>query len=326
MTRVGSDILHVLQVDRQLSGDVRRHLVATLFASPASLAIGAVAGSAAGISAASLAADPSTVAVGLLVPAVGALRVLQATLMSRGKAAEGPSPASELQYELGAWVFSGLLGLLAFLVLLRTDDAGLQLLTSCVALGYAAGICARNAGRPAVALGQLILAALPLTVALALSSDPTLWVLATVNILFMLGMSDITRKTYFAFQSAVAEARARENAVREQLENLPNMIWSADADGVMTFQSSRWKEFTGLELADWQGGHLLVHAADQAVLASAWRRAVDTGTPFEAAYRLRHKSGEYRRVLSRARPERGESGRVVAWHGACVDIHDHCGG
>jgi PAS domain S-box-containing protein len=306
-----------------MSADVRRHLVATLFASPASLAIGAVAGGAAGISAASLSNDSATIFVGLAVPVAGAARVVQASLMNRADPAQPSVVRAEVHYEIGAWLFSALLGLLAFLVLTRSSDGGLQLLASCVALGYAAGICARNAGRPTVALGQLTLSALPLTVGLALSDDPTRWVLAIVNVLFILGMSDITRRTYLAFQSAVAESRARENDVREQLDHLPNMIWSADATGRITFRSSRWKEFTGLDLDQWEAGALLVHAADQAAVQAAWRRSVESGAPFEAAFRLRHRSGEFRRVLNRARPERDAAGGVLRWHGACVDIHEH---
>jgi PAS domain S-box-containing protein len=323
LARLESNILDLLQADRELSADVRRHLVATLFASPASLTVGAVAGSSAGISAALMAQDRLTIIVGLAVPAVGLLRVIHAFVESRQSAPRLTSAGSQIRYEAGAWIFSALIGLLAFLALTRTNETGLQLLAACVALGYAAGICARNAGRPTVALGQLMLAAFPLSPALALSNDPALWVLAVVNLLFILGMSDITRRTYFAFQSAVAESRAREQEIREQLDHLPNMIWSADATGELTFQSRRWKEFTGLDLGDWQDGRLLVHAGDYSALAAGWRRAVKTGLPFETTFRLRHRSGEYRRVLSRARAERDDAGRVIRWHGACVDIHDH---
>ena len=252
--------------------------------------------------------------------------MLQAIFEHRRSLFRLPEDGLQAQYELGAWIFSALLGLLAFLVLTRTDEPGLQLLTACVALGYAAGICARNAGRPRVALGQLMLAALPLSPALILSDEPARWVLAVVNLLFIFGMSDITRKTFFAFQSAVAESRAREAAIREQLDHLPDMIWSADARGEMIFQSRRWKEFTGLDLADRQHAALLVHAADRATVTAAWRHSVRSGEAFEAVYRLRHRSGEYRHVLARARPERDASGAVVRWHGACVDIHEQVAG
>jgi PAS domain-containing protein len=322
LAKTESDIFHLLEEDRTLSADVRTHLVATLFASPSSLAVGALAGAAAGLSAATLSSDQFIIAVGLAVPLAGVARVIQADFAIRSK----EPGRHELAYELGAWAFSGLLGLLAYLVLTRTHQPGLHLLTACVALGYAAGICARNAGRPAIALGQLTLAALPLSAALAQSNDPTRWVLAAVNLLFILGMSDITRKTYYAFQSAVAVSRARECAIRDELDLLPNMIWSADAHGKATYRSVRWKEFTGLDPSDWGDGVLLVHAADHAALKEAWRRSVQTGAPFEATFRLRSKSGGYRRVLSRGRAEKDEQDRVVSWHGACVDIHDYIEG
>ena len=323
MARSKSDIFHLLQTDRELSVDVRRHLVASLFASPASLVLGAAAGGAAGLSAASISNNPLTMAVGIAVPIAGLARVIQAALMNRAGFGRVMPAHAELQYELGAWIFSALLGVLAFLSLTRTSDSGLHLLCACVTIGYAAGICTRNAGRPTVALGQLILATGPLTIALALSGDPTRWVLAMVTILFMLGMSDITRRTYLAFLAAVSESRARENAVREQLDLLPNMIWSADAAGHITFRSARWKEFTGLDFDGWDAMSLLVHEADLPTTGQSWLSAVKAGTPFEAAFRLRHHSGSFRWVLSRGRPRRDETGRVVGWLGACADIQDH---
>ena len=47
----------------------------------------------------------------------------------------------------------------------------------------ALAVAARNAARPLIALGQLTLSALPVSVALAFSGDPPLLMLAAINLL-----------------------------------------------------------------------------------------------------------------------------------------------
>ena len=316
-------ILPLLKADRQLDPDLRHELVAMLFASPRSLAIGAAAGCAAGLCAVIRSGDPLSMIVGGAVAAVGVARVIHALMAQRQARRSLPHPRAEFHYEVGAWLFSGLLGLLAFTVLTRTDDSGLHLLVPFVAIGYAAGICARNAGRPKIALGQLSLAALPITPALALSNDPVLWVLAVTNCFYVIGLADVTRKTFSAFQSAVAASRAREEEMRQMLDHLPQLLWTANPAGEFIYHSRRWKEFTGFDLGEL--GHSrtgLIHFEDQASFYMSWRRCLKSGSPCEIKYRLRHKSGEYRWMLSRAQPERDENGRIVRWHGVCVDIHD----
>jgi PAS domain S-box-containing protein len=253
---------------------------------------------------------------------VGVFRVLHALYVQRAGFASLPR-ASEIIYEGGAWLFSMLLGLLAFLTLTRTDQPGLHLLIACLAIGYAAGICARNAGRPRVALGQLALAALPISPALALSNDPAHLVLAGVNLFFVAGLADITRKTSHIFHSAVIRAAAREQEQRQAMSHLPVMCWTADTQGYTTYQSGGWAEFTGTEeIGSGNTKVGLVHPADWPRLDAEWNRSVRTGSDFRARYRLLHRTGKYRWVLSLGRPERDRGGRIRRWHGACVDIDD----
>lgn len=319
-------ILPLLKADRQLEPGLRHELVSMLFDSPRSLAIGAAAGCTAGLCAVARAGDALSVALGAALAAVGLGRVVHALVEQERARRSGRHARAELYYEIGAWLFSGLLGLLAFAVLTRTDDAGLHLLVPCVAIGYAAGICARNAGRPKIALAQLALAALPISPALALSDDPVLWVLAGVIFFYVIGLADVTRKTFLAFQSAVVASRAREEELRQMLDHLPQLLWIANPAGDFVYHSRRWKDFTGFDLSEL--GHSrtgLIHLEDQASFFMSWRRCLKSGSPCEIKYRLRHKSGEYRWMLSRAQPEQDENGRIVRWHGVCVDIHDALG-
>jgi PAS domain S-box-containing protein len=297
-------------------------LVGTLYTSTRSLAAGAMAGTIVGLTVATVGSDPVAATIGLAIPLVGALRVSHA-LHFRKRGALPQTRSAELVYEGGAWLFSALVGLLAFFTLSRSDHPGLHLLVACLAVGYAAGICARNAGRPHIARGQLALSVLPASVALAMSDDPVRWILAAVNLVFVAGLAEITSSTHRIFVSALEGAHERAEEGKRALGNLPVMAWTADSAGDTTYQSEQWAEFMGTrEIGSGNARIGLVHAADWPTLDSAWSNALKAGSDFAAQYRLLHRTGKYRWVLSRARPERDASGKIVKWHGVCIDIDD----
>jgi diguanylate cyclase (GGDEF)-like protein len=120
------------------------------------------------------------------------------------------STRSETVYEIGAWAYSLLLGMMTLLTLLRSDDALCHMFAATLTTGYAAGICGRNAGRPVIAIGQLALAAGPTTLGLFMSGDPFRWVLGGVFIVFMIGMTDITLQTYSAVLKAMSATRDQQ--------------------------------------------------------------------------------------------------------------------
>jgi hypothetical protein len=185
--------------------ELEQALVSTLYTSTRSLAAGAVAGTIVGLTVAAVTSDPVVAAIGIAIPLVGALRVAHALYFLKA-GARSRMKSAEHVYEGGAWIFSLLVGLLAFFTLSRTEHSGLHLLVSCMAVGYAAGICARNAARPHIARGQLALSVLPASVALAMGDDPVRWVLAGVNLVFVAGLSEITSNTHKIFLSALEGA------------------------------------------------------------------------------------------------------------------------
>jgi PAS domain S-box-containing protein len=105
---------------------------------------------------------------------------------------------------------------------------------------------------------------------------------------------------------------------------IPQLIWSAGANGVNDYLNTRWSEFTGLPVEE-LAGHgwvKIVHPDDLAGLQAAWERSLATGAPYEVEHRQKHHTGEYRWVLNRALPVTGEDGGIVRWMGAVTDIHD----
>jgi len=105
---------------------------------------------------------------------------------------------------------------------------------------------------------------------------------------------------------------------------LPQMAWIAGADGQHEYRNQRYYEFTGAEpgALDGDGWNNVAHPDDRETTWTQWRDSISTGTPFEAKYRLRHHSGEYRWVLSRALPICDAHGNVERWIGTSTDIHE----
>jgi diguanylate cyclase (GGDEF)-like protein/PAS domain S-box-containing protein len=105
---------------------------------------------------------------------------------------------------------------------------------------------------------------------------------------------------------------------------MPQMAWSANADGAVDFYNARVREFTGigdgLDPSNiWQAS---VHPDDLERVAEGWARSVRTGKDYESECRLRHRSAGYRWTLCRAAPILAEDGTVLYWIGSCSDIHD----
>ncbi|MCF8706537.1 EAL domain-containing protein [Rhizorhapis sp. SPR117] len=185
-------------VDARQNADVRRALVESLYASPLSLAIGAVAGSAVSAVVAFTAKDTFITGVAALLCVIAVLRAVSSYYFHRNLKkgrAEG-SRSWELAYELGAWVYAALIGLMAFAALVRSDNAIIHLLTVSVAAGYAGGISGRNAGRVHIAIGQGILTLAPTAIGLWSVDSITYRILAVSVVLLILSIAEISSTTH----------------------------------------------------------------------------------------------------------------------------------
>lgn len=170
-------------------------MVSTLYTSPISLMIGALCGVLTALYIAwasdSLAID---IATGIII-IVSVLRVIIAYAFedrNRRRNAE----AFETLYEAGAWAYALALGMLTALTISFAADATLHVLAAANAIGYAAGICGRNAGRPVIAIGQMVFTTMPLAFALWITSVPAYQILAITMALFVAAMIGITINTF----------------------------------------------------------------------------------------------------------------------------------
>ena len=234
MPTVGSKLRHLAASEGSLARQVRAALVSTLYTSPASLAIGAIAGS---VTAACIAYVSGSIALlicSIAIHLVGILRIATAVVYLRGEA-KGSSREQlhwERIYEVGAWLYASLLGAQAFLTLTQSSHTILLLMATIMATGYSAGVAARNAGRPIIAIGQLCLGTLPMALGLFFMGSVLSVTLGLCIIIFVLGMVDISLQTYEVVYSALSgkeeksevAARFEKMARSDMLTGLDNRL------------------------------------------------------------------------------------------------------
>jgi PAS domain S-box-containing protein len=119
--------------------------------------------------------------------------------------------------------------------------------------------------------------------------------------------------------------RRSEQRLRDVIETIPTVAWTALPNGENDFANERWQEYTGISLEDTSGAgwETALHSAEVATHIEKWRDSLATGRPFENEARLRRASdGQYRWFLHRAVPLRDDRGEIVKWYGTATDIED----
>jgi PAS domain S-box-containing protein len=114
-----------------------------------------------------------------------------------------------------------------------------------------------------------------------------------------------------------------ENRFAVLAESLPQLVWSARADGTIDYLNRRWQEFTGLttEFSLGAGWQAAIHPCDLPRVLDRWQKAVASGAPYEDEYRVRSATGHYEWVLSRAMPSQDPSGAIARWFGTSTNIN-----
>ncbi|GHO68130.1 hypothetical protein KSC_070220 [Ktedonobacter sp. SOSP1-52] len=126
-----------------------------------------------------------------------------------------------------------------------------------------------------------------------------------------------------AQKRAEQQLKASEENFRLLAETVPQLMWTAQPDGLHAYTNQRWRDYTGFAPEQRQRwDHLqFIHPDDQEGTRAQWQHALDTGTMYEREERLRNgQNGEYRWFLTRAMPVHDEAGQIVKWIGTCTDI------
>ena len=128
-----------------------------------------------------------------------------------------------------------------------------------------------------------------------------------------------------AYQFRVRQLQRDFKKVRDVIETIPAMAWTALPDGSNAFVNRRWAEYTGLSAEDTTGSGwtAAVHPEDRQPYWEKWRASVSTGEPFEDEVRFRcAANGEYRWFHARGVPLRDKHGKILRWYGILTDIDD----
>lgn len=120
-----------------------------------------------------------------------------------------------------------------------------------------------------------------------------------------------------------AERQAQER-YRALADSIPQIVWTARADGYIDYVNRRALEYTGHPLAELEGSGWprIIHPDDAARAFSIWTAVVRSSEPQEFETRLRRTDGEYRWHVCRQVALHDAAGGVTQWVGTCTDIHD----
>jgi PAS domain S-box-containing protein len=119
------------------------------------------------------------------------------------------------------------------------------------------------------------------------------------------------------------ERRVSEERYRQLADAMPQIVWTSEQDGRVTYYNRRWFEYAGEAAGgfDELGWTRAVHPDDLPSVISKRERTLQSGEVFEAEFRLRATDGSYRWHLGRAVPISQADG-IDFWVGTATDIHD----
>lgn len=124
-----------------------------------------------------------------------------------------------------------------------------------------------------------------------------------------------------------AEAALRESAdqFHQLADAMPQIVWTARADGYVDYYNERWYEFTNFKRGEFGEASWvpILHPDDAQRVKDEWYESIRTGRPFQIEARFANrKRGGYVWFLGRAHPVRNERGEIVRWFGTSTDIQE----
>lgn len=137
-------------------------------------------------------------------------------------------------------------------------------------------------------------------------------------------ISGTTTIAYDATIEATAKKQIEESEkqYRELADTLPQLVWKTDAAGDQTYASSRWEEYTGLDLKNKDTFQKILHPDDLKGITQAWTVSLSTGNTYKHQVRLKNKEGNYRWFYVHGEPVKNHKGEIESWIGAFTDINE----
>ncbi len=120
----------------------------------------------------------------------------------------------------------------------------------------------------------------------------------------------------------VTDRKQMEEHFRSIANSMPQLLWSARADGAIDFFNERMHEYAPMTrneegIYQWQ---MLVHPDDREAVIHVWERAIRTEKVFEHEHRLQMRDGTYCWHLVRGVPIYDVNSSLLRWYGTKTDI------
>ncbi len=137
--------------------------------------------------------------------------------------------------------------------------------------------------------------------------------------MILLAIEDVTEH-----ETATRMLKENELMFRSMADNAPVMIWTAGTDKLRNFFNKTWLQFTGKKMDEIIGTGWIsdVHPDDRSHLLKVYSLAFEKRQSYTAEYRLRRLDGEYRWMLSSAKPYYGVDGAFSGFLGTVTEMHD----
>ena len=191
----------------------------------------------------------------------------------------------------------------------RREQAAEAERLAALGIGSALIVAFRLQGKPAGLLG------------LAQSLPRGAWDVNLQLMMKLIGTSLATGLDRMRIESRLAKLEERTTLSQSAAND---GLWDFDVESNEVYFSPRWKAMLGYADEDMQGSpdwRSLVHPDDLSRVQAAIRDHVAGKVPtFESTHRMRHKSGEWRWVVSRAKARVDKHGRLLRLVGVEFDI------
>jgi PAS domain S-box-containing protein len=131
--------------------------------------------------------------------------------------------------------------------------------------------------------------------------------------------SDVTER-----ELAKLAAQASENKFRFMAETLPQLVFTLDPEGKVTYLNQRWTTYSGVDTNELlnDGWGKIFDPSELDSIKNKWQEGFNKGQDIQFEVRKRSKEGQYRWFLCKSLPMRDEAGNILMWAGSCTDIHD----
>ncbi|WP_162288466.1 hybrid sensor histidine kinase/response regulator [Granulibacter bethesdensis] len=135
--------------------------------------------------------------------------------------------------------------------------------------------------------------------------------------------SDRTPKLWIGIGTDIHDRIKADHELRTIMDTMPQMIWSAQADGYHDFFNQRWIQFSGLPTNQLigHGWTTLLHPDDRDHTLAHMNNSIASGQSYEIEHRMKRVDGQWRWILTQAHAiSNEETGAVTRWYGSCTDI------